>query len=492
MPTTCDIILFGGDGDLSLRKLMPALYKAQVNQELDKDCRIITTVFGDTVDHDEFIAKVQHRLAKQLGDTLLHPSHWEAFSQRITPIALDIVDPDKGWSELDAVIREKSHDALYYLAIPPSLFSKTCENLNKFNLVTPKCRVILEKPIGYDRASAKVINDAVGQYFPEDNIYRIDHYLGKETVQNLMVLRFSNFLFEHLWDARSIAHVQISLAETVGLEGRASFYDKAGAVRDMVQNHLLQLLCLVTMEPANKMCAEAIRSEKIKVLQALRPITGKDVAKNTVRGQYGFGVVNGLEQRGYLDELGDPESTTETFVAIRAHIDNWRWAGVPFYLRTGKCMQKQYAEIAIQFKPVSHRIFNENAGDLASNKLIVRLQPDENIQLQLMTKDLDHNDILLQKMSLNLNQGVPQQNADRDAYKRLLLDALRGDSTLFIHRDEIDASWVWLDPILDSWKRSKTKPCQYAAGTWGPNEADELIRKDGFKWRNVKNLLGGS
>ena len=491
MPTTCDIILFGGDGDLSLRKLMPALYRAEVNQELDKNARIITTVYADTVDRDEFIAKVQQRLAKQLGDTLLNPGHWENFSNRITPVALDIVDSDKGWQTLADVITQVDHQALYYLAIAPSLFSKACENLDKHNLVTENCRVILEKPIGYDRKSAEVINSAVGQYFPEDNIYRIDHYLGKETVQNLMVLRFSNFLFEHLWDARSIAHVQISLAETVGLEGRASFYDKAGAVRDMVQNHLLQLLCLVTMEPANKICAEAIRAEKIKVLQALRPITGRDVKLNTVRGQYGFGVVNGLEQKGYLEELGNPDSTTETFVAIRAHIDNWRWAGVPFYLRTGKCMQKQYAEIAIQFKPVSHRVFEERAGELAANKLIVRLQPDENIQLQLMTKDLDHNEVILQKMSLNLNQGVAQQNADRDAYKRLLLDALKGDSTLFIHRDEIDASWQWLDPILNSWSKSKDKPCQYAAGTWGPSEADDLIAKDGFKWRNVKNLLGG-
>jgi glucose-6-phosphate 1-dehydrogenase len=491
MPTTCDIILFGGDGDLSLRKLMPALYRAEVNQQLDRDLRIIPTVFGEHVNRDDFVANVKKWLEKQTPNQQLNDSQWNNFSKRIHPVALDIVDPNKGWSELEQIIRATDHQALYYLAIAPSLFSAACKNLAQYNLVTDQCRVILEKPIGYDRESAQEINDAVGQYFPEDNIYRIDHYLGKETVQNLLVLRFSNFLFENLWDANSIDHVQISLAETVGLEGRASFYDKAGAVRDMVQNHLLQLLCLVTMEPANKICADAIRAEKIKVLQALRPITGEDVFTETVRGQYGFGVVNGNEQKGYLEELGD-DSNTETFVAIRAHIDNWRWAGVPFYLRTGKCMQKQYAEIAIQFKPVSHKVFGPEAGELEANRLIVRLQPDENIQLQLMTKDLDLSDVLLQKVNLNLNQGVAQQNADRNAYKRLLLDALRGDPTLFIHRDEIDASWRWLDPILNAWKTSDNKPCQYAAGTWGPNEADELIAKDGYQWRNVKNPLGGA
>lgn len=488
MSTTYDIVLFGGDGDLSLRKLMPALYRAEVNQELDQDVTIITTVYGDSVERKSFIANVKQWLEKQLPDRQFNLGHWKTFSRRIQPVALDITDPAKGWQDLAALIGQSKHHSLFYFAIAPSLFSTACQHLNLHQLVTEQSRVILEKPIGYDQQSAKKINDAVGEYFPEDNIYRIDHYLGKETVQNLMVLRFSNFLFEHLWDARSIDHVQISIAETVGLEGRVGFYDKAGAVRDMVQNHLLQLLCLVAMEPISEMCSQVIRAEKIKVLKALKPITGKDVSKNTVRGQYSFGVVNGKEQVGYLEELGDPSSKTETFVAIRAHINNWRWAGVPFYLRTGKCLQKPYAEIAIQFKSVSHRVFNAEAGHLSSNKLIVRLQPDENIQLQLMAKDLDHNDVHLQKMNLNLNQGVSQQNADRDAYKRLLLDALRGDSTLFIHRDEIDASWCWLDPILQSWQASDDKPCQYAAGTWGPSEADDLIGKSGFKWRNVKNF----
>ncbi len=484
MSNTYDIVLFGGGGDLSLRKLMPALYRAHVNQELDTDLNIIATVRDTSLSRDEFVARVKEGLQKQLQTREFTPGHWDTFSQRISLAIVDIVDSTKGWTDLADVIAQTGNHSLFYFAIAPSLYGTACANLSEHKLIETDSRVIVEKPIGYSQITAKEINDQVGKYFPEDNIYRIDHYLGKETVQNLMVLRFSNFLFEHLWDAKSIDHVQITLAETVGLEGRAGFYDKAGAVRDMVQNHLLQLLCLVTMEPAAKMAASDIRAEKIKVLRSLRVISGRDIKKNTVRGQYNFGVVNGKEQKGYLKELGDNTSKTETFVAIRAHIDNWRWAGVPFYLRTGKCLQQQYSEIAIQFKPVSHRVFGADSGHLSSNKLIVRLQPDENIQLQLMTKDLDRSDVNLQKVSLNLNQSQSQQNSIRDAYKRLLLDALRGDSTLFIHRDEIDACWQWLDPMLEAWKTSTDKPIQYAAGTWGPTESDDLLEKDGFKWRN--------
>ncbi|MFT5162091.1 MAG: glucose-6-phosphate 1-dehydrogenase [Alteromonadaceae bacterium] len=484
MSANYDIVLFGGGGDLSLRKLMPALYRAHVNQELTSDLAIIATVRDTKLSRDGFVARVEQSLQKQLQSGEFTPGHWETFSQRIALIALDITDPAKGWSDLAGIIGQTGNHSLFYFAIAPNLYSTACANLNEHGLIEEGSRVIVEKPIGYNRETAKEINDQVGQYFPEDHIYRIDHYLGKETVQNLMVLRFSNYLFEHLWDAKSIDHVQITLAETVGLEGRAGFYDKAGAVRDMVQNHLLQLLCLVTMEPATRMSAEDIRAEKIKVLKSLRVITGDEVKANTVRGQYNFGVVNGKEQKGYLKELGDESSKTETFIAIRAYIDNWRWAGVPFYLRTGKCLQQQYSEITIQFKPVSHRVFGADSGNLSSNKLVVRLQPDENIQLQLMTKDLDRSDVHLQKVSLNLNQHMSQQNTVRDAYKRLLLDALRGDPTLFIHRDEIDASWAWLDPMLEAWQDSDEKPTQYAAGTWGPTRADALLAQDGFKWRN--------
>ena len=489
MSTSYDIVLFGGDGDLSLRKLMPALYRASVNQELAPGMRIITTKRNTSFDNDAFVERIHNGLEKQLPAREFNPGQWQVFRNRIQAHTMDVTDLDKGWSELKQILSESDNHVLFYFSLPPSIYAKACENMSAAGLIDEHTRVIVEKPIGYDRASAENINEAIGKYFPEPNIYRIDHYLGKETVQNLMVLRFSNYLFEDLWDHKSIDHVQITLAETVGLEGRAGFYDGAGAVRDMVQNHLLQLLCLVAMEPVSHMVAEDIRAEKIKVLRALKPIVGDEVFDNAVRGQYAAGVVDGEERQGYLEELGK-DSKTETFVAIRAHIDNWRWSGVPFYLRTGKSLHQRFSEIVIQFKPVSHRAFADKSGPMSSNKLIVRLQPDENIELQLMTKDMDRNDIHLQKMSLNLNQGVSSMTANRDAYKRLLLDALRGDSSLFIHRDEVDASWRWLDPMLDAWKESDHKPHQYAAGTWGPVEADELIGRDGFKWRNEKKNLG--
>lgn len=485
MLNTVDIVIFGAGGDLSLRKLMPALYRAHVEQQLGHDLRIIATLRSGATSREAFVEKVEQAMQNHLQDKEFNKEHFRQFSERLLVQVLDIDDIEKGWPELAKTTSRPDNQILYYFALPPAVYAKTCENLQAHGMIGDNANVILEKPIGYDQQSAKQINDAVGQFFAEDNIYRIDHYLGKETVQNLMVLRFSNYLFEQLWDGKSIDHVQITLAETVGLEGRAGFYDKAGAVRDMVQNHLLQLLCLVAMEPASKMCANDIRAEKIKVLSALRPMTDEDIEKYTVRGQYGFGVVGGNAQKSYLDELGDHSSKTETFVAIKAHIDNWRWAGVPFYLRTGKCMQQRFSEIVIQFKPVSHSVFGPGSGELSANKLVVRLQPDENIRLQLMTKDLDRNEVHLQKMSLDLNQGAAMPHTVRDSYKRLLLDAIKGDSTLFIHRDEVDASWGWLDPILAKWADSPEKPHQYAAGTWGPEDADQLLKQDGFAWRNA-------
>ncbi len=485
MSNPVDIVIFGGGGDLTLRKLMPALYRAHVSEQLDRNLRIIATLRSGATDRSSYIGKIETALKHHLQDKEFNPEHFDRFTERMLVVGLDINDPNQGWPTLATLLSSNDNLSLYYFALPPSVYAKTCENLDVHQLIDDRSRVIVEKPIGYDRDSAEQINNAVGHYFNEQNIYRIDHYLGKETVQNLMVLRFSNFLFEQLWDAKSIDHVQITLAETVGLEGRAGFYDKAGAVRDMVQNHLLQLLCLVAMEPITNMCADDIRAEKIKVLKALRPIAGDDISRYTVRGQYAAGIVNSKAQQGYLDELGDHSSKTETFVAIKAHIDNWRWAGVPFYLRTGKCLQQRFSEIVIQFKPVSHSVFGESSGQLSANKLIVRLQPDENIQLQMMTKDLDSNDIHPKKMSLNLNQSMTLPNTIRDAYKRLLLDAVRGDSTLFIHRDEVDASWRYLDPILANWQHSAEKPLSYAAGTWGPDKANELLEQDGFAWRNV-------
>jgi glucose-6-phosphate 1-dehydrogenase len=351
-------------------------------------------------------------------------------------------------------------------------------------MINEQSRIVVEKPIGYDGVTASKINDEVAQYFPEQAIFRIDHYLGKETVQNLMALRFTNVIFEQLWDAKSIDHVQISISETVGLEGRAGFYDNAGALRDMVQNHALQLLCLVAMESPNKLDAHSIRAEKLKVLEALRPMTGDDVSHNTVRGQYVAGEFDGKLVPGYLEELGKPSSDTETFVAIKAHIDNWRWSKVPFYLRTGKRMKARSAKIVIQFKDVSHRVYDAGVGQMKPNQLIIKLQPGESIQLSLMTKDLSCLETKLKPVSLNLNFSDTYGNFKSDAYKRLILDVAANNPALFIHRDEVDCAWRWIDPIIEQWQQSGITPDLYRAGSWGPSASKKLIEQDGRCWFN--------
>jgi glucose-6-phosphate 1-dehydrogenase len=344
----------------------------------------------------------------------------------------------------------------------------------------------MEKPIGKDLASSIEVNDAIGALFPEQHIFRVDHYLGKETVQNLMALRFGNRLFEPLWNASAIDHVQITVAETVGLEGRVSYYDGVGALRDMVQNHMLQILSIIAMEPPAKMESTSIRDEKVKVLRSLRPMDAETVRTLSVRGQYRDGAVKGKLVSGYLDELGKP-SNTETFVALKAHIDNWRWTGVPFYLRTGKCMPDRQSEILIQFKPVSHSIFTRNGttSALEPNRLIIRLQPEENIRMMLMAKrpGLDRDGVKLEEVGLDVSLAHAfAHDRRRIAYERLLLDLLEGDTTLFVRRDEVEAQWTWIDSIEGGWKESGHKVVPYAAGTWGPSAGIALIERDGASW----------
>jgi glucose-6-phosphate 1-dehydrogenase len=353
---------------------------------------------------------------------------------------------------------------------------------------------VLEKPIGYDITSANEINEQVARYFDEQAIYRIDHYLGKETVQNLMALRFSNVLFEELWNNKTIDHVQISLAETVGLESRAGFYDQAGALRDMVQNHLLQLLCLVAMEPPHKLDAENIRAEKLKVLKSLKPITTDNVDQATCRGQYVSGVINNKRVPGYLDELDEKilESKTETFVALRVDVCNWRWSGVPFYVRTGKRLKQRFAEVVVQFKPVSHDVFDASVGKSVPNRLIIRLQPDESIQMTLMVKELNRREVKLKEVALNLNFGDEFEGWVADSYQRLLLEVVEGDPSLFIHRDEVEQAWAWINPILDAWQAKDERPEAYYAGSWGPDNADELVHLDGREWLHPEPIQGGS
>lgn len=483
-----DFVIFGGAGDLALRKLIPGLYRAYCNDELPEGTRIFGTCRRQEA-VDEYQGKVRTAAEKHLRKGEFVAETWDRFAKMIHPLFLDISSLDEHWEKMAEILKSGNDQRVFYLSTPPSVFGTCCKNISESGLISDTTRVVVEKPLGYDAKSADEINTEIGAYFDEKAIYRIDHYLGKETVQNLLTLRFANGIFEHLWDAKTIDHVQISIAEKVGLEGRASFYDDAGALRDMVQNHLLQLLCLVAMESPNKLTADSIRSEKIKVLECLRPLTGDAVKWHTVRGQYVAGEMDGEKVPGYLDELGR-DSNTETFVAIRAHIDNWRWAKVPFYLRTGKRMSDRFAEIVIQYKEVSHEVYPDSAGPTIPNRLVIRLQPEESIQMVLMSKNLEKHETELAPVVLNLNLAEKYKHFVSDAYKRLMLDAAAGDPSLFIHRAEVDAAWAWIDPIIEAWQRPENKPMGYRAGSWGPEASEELLSGDGRSWFNIDEFLG--
>ncbi len=485
MAKSFDIVIFGGTGDLTLRKLIPALYRAYREGQLAADTRIIATCRSQE-DIDGYLDRSALGLLQFLSPEEFSVEAWEEFKDFLYPVMLDIAEVNENWQALRTLMdSDPDKVRVFYMAIPPAIFGMTCKNLSEVGLITDNSRIVVEKPLGYDSVSADAINAEIAQYFEESNIYRIDHYLGKETVQNLMALRFTNLIFEQLWNANAIDHVQISISETVGLEGRAGFYNDAGAMRDMVQNHLLQLLCLVAMEPPNKVDAKSIQAEKIKVLDALRPMRGEDVAKHTVRGQYVSGSYLGELVPGYLEELNSPESHTETFVAVRAYIDNWRWAQVPFYLRTGKRMKARCAEIVIQFKAVPHQVYDQSSGPLEANRLVIRLQPEESIQLTVMSKNLENMDMHLKPANLNLNFSDTYTKFRSDAYKRLILDAAAANTSLFIHRDEVTAAWGWIDPIIEAWKEAGATPNLYRAGTWGPAESDELLAEDGRNWFNA-------
>lgn len=481
-----DIIIFGGGGDLALRKLLPAMYRAYQEGNLPEGSRILPTVREESK-RDEYLDTAHNALKEFLSKGEFNAKDWKAFSSYLVPVVSNVTEADDNWDILKDILNEhdETKSRVFYLSLPPAVYGKCCEILSSKGLITPSSRVVVEKPIGYCGDSAEAINAKIAEYFKEEQVFRIDHYLGKETVQNLMALRFSNSLFENMWDAKSIDNIQISLSETVGLETRAGFYDKAGALRDMVQNHLLQLLCLVAMEAPNKLNANSIRNEKLKVLEALRPLTGTDVDENIVRGQYVPGDLNGKIVPGYLEELKEGSSKTETFVAIRAHIDNWRWAGVPFYLRTGKRMAKRCAEIVVEYKPVSHNIYESDVGKIEPNRLVIRLQPEETIQLTLMSKRLDNIDMQLEPVTMNIELSQAYSKGfHSDAYKRLMLDAAANNPSLFIHRDEVRQAWNWIDPIIARWQE-KGKPALYRAGTWGPDDADELIAENNHAWFNT-------
>ncbi len=476
-----DLVVFGATGDLAQRKLLPALFHRDLQGQIPLGARIVGAS-RRVLSREAFRAMALAAIEAHVAEADRSPEMSKRFLDRLDYVTVDAAQ-EAGWSELEKVLAsEPGRIRVFYLAVGPDLFGPICDRLGSHGLVTAQSRVVIEKPLGKSGASAKAVNDSIGKVFAEPAVYRIDHYLGKETVQNLMALRFANALFEPLWNSAHVDHVQITVAETLGVEGRAGYYDTAGALRDMVQNHMLQLLCLVAMEPPASTAADAVRDEKLKVLKSLKPITGDAVAALTVRGQYRAGASNGAAVAGYLDELGDATSKTETFVAIKAEIANWRWNSVPFYLRSGKRLATRESEIVVTFKPVPYSVFEPSAGPIASNRLVMRLQPDEGVKLWLMIKDPGPGGMRLHHVPLDMSFAEAFGVRNPDAYERLLMDVVRGSQTLFMRRDEVEAAWRWIDPILEAWKASSDMPKPYTAGTWGPTAAIALIERDGRTW----------
>ena len=478
------LLLFGATGDLAQRMLLPSLYGLHADGLLPEG---LTITGAARHDHDD---KAYRKFAKAALDEFLTEDRKDAdtiesFLQRVHYQPTDLSDPES-FQPLADKIGDICGGLAIYLSTAPSLFESAIEGLHRVGLAGETVRVGLEKPLGYDLDTSREINDAVAKAFPEDRTYRIDHYLGKETVQNILALRFGNSFFEPVWNAQGIDNVQITISETVGLEERAGYYETAGALRDMVQNHILQLLALIAMEPPARFEGTDVRDEKSKVFRSLRIIKPEEAPHVTVTGQYADGAVKGKIVNSYSDELGKP-STTETFVAIKAHVDNWRWQGVPFYLRTGKRMATRRSEIAIQFKAVPHSMFAGRGGVLQPNMLIIRLQPEEYVQLLVMAKEpgLDREGVRLREVPLNLSLDAEFAGSRRRiAYERLLLDLIEGDQTLFVRRDEVEAQWTWIDAIREGWKANGMKPKSYPSGSWGPSAAIALTERDGVTWQD--------
>ncbi len=476
-----DLIIFGGTGDLAMRKLLPALYHRDCDGQLTPDSRIIAASRG-ALSQEQYLATVEASLRANLGEGDFDDKHWKKFSERLCYARADAFEHGD-WTELvDALGGNEDRIRVAYLATAPSLFGPIANGLKTNKLITEASRIVLEKPLGRDLQSAREINNAVGECFRENQIYRIDHYLGKETVQNLLALRFGNSLFEPLWRRSAIDHVQFTVAENLGVGGRVEFYDRVGALRDMVQNHLLQLVCLFAMEPPSSLDQNAVRDEKIKVLRSLKPISADNAQSSTVRGQYTDGAIKGKTVTGYLDELEDKGSSTETFVALKLEIENWRWSGVPFYLRTGKRLKAKHSEIVVQFQDVPHSIFPEQEYNVSPNLLRIRLQPDEGVQLSVMAKEPGPGGFELRPVSLDLSFSETFGVRYPDAYERLLMEVLRGNSALFMRRDEVEAAWEWIDGIIEGWQVSKQKVESYVSGSWGPTASSMLLDRDGRAW----------
>lgn len=472
-----DMVLFGGTGDLVIRKLLPALYHLHREAKLPEG-RIIC-LGRSQPDTAAYLEKIRPQVLDYLEDFFKQET-WDSFAERIDFLQLDANRLEDFFQLSQLLNQQAGRTRVFYLSTSPELFTPICQNLASANLNQHNARVVLEKPLGHDLASSDEINDTVGAVFPEQQIYRIDHYLGKEPVQNLLALRFGNTFLEPLWRREWISDVQITVTEQVGVESRAAFYDQTGALRDMVQNHLLQLLCIVAMEPPASIKADAVRDEKLKVLRSLKPLEPEDLLTKVVRGQYRAGAAEGKPVCAYLDEPGVAGgSRTETFVALKTEISSWRWAGVPFYLRTGKRMSDRLAEIVVNFRKVPHSIFGRQA--MSPNRLVIRLQPDENVRLYLMAKQ-PGDQMRLSPVFLDLDFKEVFHSRAPEAYERLLMDVIRGDLSLFVRRDEQAAAWHWVEPIMDAWENSNEGPKPYTAGSWGPAASSALLSRDGLCW----------
>ncbi|GKS58547.1 glucose-6-phosphate 1-dehydrogenase [Nitrospira sp.] len=492
----CTVVIFGGSGDLARRRLIPALYNLLLDGLLPQRYAVIGLGRKAMTDED-FRRTAKEGIERHSRQPLVEAS-WETFSQRIFYVKGDN-DDTQTYTRLKARAEQVEQELglpgnrIFYLSIPPSSFAPVCEGLDQAGLVVkplssePYSRIIVEKPVGRDLESAKDINAVTGRVFDESQIFRIDHYLGKETVQNLMVVRFGNSLFEPIWNHKYIDHVQITVSEAEGVGTRATYYEEAGALRDMVQNHLLQLLCLVAMEPPYSLDPDVVRNEKMEVLRCLRPIRGKEVERFTVRAQYAEGMAHDQRVPGYRREQGvNPNSTTETYVAVKAHVENWRWSGVPFYLRTGKALPKRASEVAVQFKEIPHILFNANPSQpLSPNVLILRIQPEEGLAMRIISR-VPGTRAQTHPVEMNFKYSEAFGRPSPEAYERLLLDVMMGDASRFMRRDAVEASWAWITDILDGWSHQGNRWLpEYQAGTWGPVEADRMIQNDGRAWREV-------
>lgn len=481
--TRCDLMLFGALGDLAQRKLFPALYQLERAGLLAEESRVLAIARTDA-DTPTVRKQLFDKLKHHVKDAEFDADVANSFLERVDYQLLDFNDPG-GYEALKAWRDAPANELIVYMATPPSMYGVIARNLKAASCCNEKTRVVVEKPIGHDLESSKVINDELGAVYNENQLFRIDHYLGKETVQNLIALRFANNLFASQWDQNHISHVEITVAESVGIEGRWGYFDQAGQIRDMVQNHLLQLLCLIAMDPPADLSADSIRDEKVKVLKALKQITPNMMDSYVVRGQYTAGTSDGKPVPGYLEEEGaNKGSETETFVALKAEIDNWRWSGVPFYIRTGKRLPEKLSQIIIHFKPAPHYIFDPDQKHLANNKLIIRLQPDEGMSLKILTKDqgLDKGMRLRQgPLELTFSETFETDRIP-DAYERLLWEVMKGNQYLFVRRDEVEYAWRWVDQVIRNWKDSGEPPKRYAAGTWGPVASIAMITRDGRSW----------